>query len=431
MKKLILVLAFVLIASPAFGDPNVSVTLLVHDDTNTVDIKYNCDSAKKRPRAFALEVEIVGDAKCFFKGISNYYVGESNSIPPAHIGYGIYPARMTFKKKSITTVEVNYPGRPEADQNDVGVRDQKFDPSSRAIVLEFASLWFSRTGEANAPPLSGTLCTLTFDCNGATGNPLISAKEEDTYRGGIVLENSTPIDVTITSVPIVCGCTRPGQATNLTPANGATGISRTGTNLTWTAGALATSHNVYLGTVTPPTTRVAMVPMPTLSYATGPLNQGSLYYWRIDANNGCPDPCAGAIWNFTVEECVRSGVAPFYTVWLGAGKPWKKPNCWCYRRNCRGDFDGLQQLGLYWVYSNDLTALRDAYTKIDSQLTGNRICADFKRDQQLGLYRVYSNDLVRLRAYYSKFVNQIPCCDEVVPTDCTLVATDNYVFWTN
>ena len=220
----------------------------------------------------------------------------------------------------------------------------------------------------------------------------------------------------------------PGQATNLAPANGATGISRTGTTLTWTAGANATDHLVYLGTVSPPP-KVGNVAMPTVTYNTEAMGQGKLYYWRIDANNGYGDPCAGDIWSFRVEECVKS-TAPFYVVWIGQGKPWNRPDCWCYRRNCRGDFDGLQQLGLYWVYSNDLLALRDAYSKTDAQLTGNRICADFRRDIGMGMYRVYSIDLARLRSYYMNL--QVPCCDvDAAPGNCTLSSDPNYAFWTN
>jgi hypothetical protein len=174
-----------------------------------------------------------------------------------------------------------------------------------------------------------------------------------------------------------------------------------------------------------------MVAMPTLSYATGPLSQGKLYYWRIDANNGCPDPCAGAIWNFRVEECVKSTSA-FITVWRGGGSlPWNRPDCWCYKRNCRGDADNGKQLGLYWVYSNDLAILKAGFGKTDTNLTGNRICADFMRDKQLGLYRVYSNDLTRLKSYFGKTEANVKCCDvDATPLDCTVGAAEpNYVFW--
>ena len=216
----------------------------------------------------------------------------------------------------------------------------------------------------------------------------------------------------------------PGQATNLAPANGATGISRTGTTLTWTAGANATDHLVYLGTVSPPP-KVGNVAMPTVTYNTGALGQGKLYYWRIDANNGYGDPCAGDIWNFRVEECVKS-TAPFYTAWTGAGgKPWSRPDCWCYGRNCRGDYDGLKQLGLYWVYSADLAGLKDAWGKTDAQLTDNRICADFCRDKALNLYRVYTTDFVMLKTWYANA--NCPVC----PKDFNGDGDDDYNFWTN
>jgi len=216
----------------------------------------------------------------------------------------------------------------------------------------------------------------------------------------------------------------PGKATNVSPANGATGVSRTGTSLTWVAGSgTVDSHDVYFGTTNPPPFKVNQT---ATSYATGTMGQGKLYYWRIDEiNNG--GTATGDVWNFRVEECVKS-TAPFYTAWKGGGA-WNRPDCWCYKRHCRGDADGLKQLSLYWVYVQDLTILRSAYGKIDSQMTGNRICADFDRAKALNLYRVYTNDLTILRLYYGKGEAQVKCCD--FDQNCTLAAGDYFNFWTN
>jgi hypothetical protein len=98
--------------------------------------------------------------------------------------------------------------------------------------------------------------------------------------------------------------------------------------------------------------------------------------------------------------------------------PWSKPDCWCYRRQCRGDADGAKQLA-FWVYTLDLGILKDAYGKPVAQMTGNRICADFDHAPQLA-FRVYTLDLATLKSYYGKPEASVPECPSA-----------NYNFWTN
>jgi len=124
-------------------------------------------------------------------------------------------------------------------------------------------------------------------------------------------------------------------------------------------------------------------------------------------------PCAPS-------ECLKS-TAPEYAAWVSFGKP----DCWCFKRQCRGDYQNAQQ-GVFWVQSNDFTGLKDAFGKIASQMTGTRICADFDHAAQ-GAFRVQSNDFVILKAYFGKVVAQVPCCD--ANGDCVLDANDKYNFW--
>jgi hypothetical protein len=112
----------------------------------------------------------------------------------------------------------------------------------------------------------------------------------------------------------------PGQASNLSPAAGATGIS-IGPTLTWTAGSDATSHDVYFGTSNPPPfirnqTSTSFTPPP-------PLVANTTYYWRIDERNAAgvttgtvqsfttgPNPCAGLCDNptfITINGNYQSG----------------------------------------------------------------------------------------------------------------------------
>jgi hypothetical protein len=414
MKKLILVLMLILIATPAFAA--VTVTLVPGD--GNVSVNYSCDNdANYRPRAFALDVNISGGAA--FKGISNYWVGESNSIAPKRTGYGIYPARITWwLPPGDEERDVNQWGRPEADQNDVGARDQKFDPYSRQIILEFGSLWWNRAGEANAPPLSGTLCTLAIDCNTQTGTKIIRAQEEETYRGGIVLENGAAIDVAITPLEVSCGappCTKPGKATNLTPADKTTGVSTAGTDLTWATGAAATNHVVYFGTAsTPP--KVGIVT--TLTYPTGALTKNKKYYWHVDANNGCGDPCVGDKWVFDTN-CLYVGksfaktlcspnLSNNITVTQTMVNMWNhanvnRPQCWC----CNGQKCGN---GIYTppstvnlVDATDLSKLKKSFNKSYTQV-GYNACIDFQLSGTID-----ASDLAVLKKHFNKTVSGSGC----------------------
>jgi len=123
----------------------------------------------------------------------------------------------------------------------------------------------------------------------------------------------------------------------------------------------------------------------------------------------------------TPTECLKT-TAPEYANWVTFGKP----DCWCFPRQCRGDFNGTKQ-GTYWVYSQDLTGLKDAYQKPVAQMTGNRICADFNHTAQ-GAYRVYSQDLTILKTYYQKAPTVATPCD--LNNDGVLDAGDKFNFWT-
>jgi hypothetical protein len=194
------------------------------------------------------------------------------------------------------------------------------------------------------------------------------------------------------------------------------GASRIGLGLTWTAGTgTVTSHDVYFGTTNPP---ASAGNQPGTSYTCpGTLAQSKTYYWRIDEKNTA-GTTTGDVWSFSIQECMKN-TAPEYTAWTGGGAlPWSKPDCWCYQRNCRGDTNGSIQ-GTFWVYTQDLTQMKDAYGKLDSALTGLRICADINHTKQ-STFRVYTQDLATLKLYYGKLVAQVPVCPST-----------NYNFWTN
>ncbi|MHC4285168.1 MAG: hypothetical protein ACYSWZ_19690, partial [Planctomycetota bacterium] len=68
------------------------------------------------------------------------------------------------------------------------------------------------------------------------------------------------------------------QAGNPNPHNGAGPVSTT-TDLSWKAGAYATSHDVYFGTSSPGTFQGSQS---GTTFDPGTMAMGTKYYWRID-----------------------------------------------------------------------------------------------------------------------------------------------------
>jgi len=89
----------------------------------------------------------------------------------------------------------------------------------------------------------------------------------------------------------------PDAATNPDPASGATGVSLTPT-LTWTAGALAASHDVYFGTSPTLTGADFQGNQIDTSFSPGTLAMNTTYYWAVDELNGI-GTTTGATWSFT------------------------------------------------------------------------------------------------------------------------------------
>jgi hypothetical protein len=120
-----------------------------------------------------------------------------------------------------------------------------------------------------------------------------------------------------------------GAVSGPNPPNGAVDIKPTPI-LSWNAGAVAGSHEVYFGTDTD-AVRNATKTSPEYkgpkslgdeSYAPGQLNLSTTYFWRIDeVNNVNPDsPWAGNVWSFTTSDYFV--IDDFEDYDAGAGQIW-------------------------------------------------------------------------------------------------------------
>jgi len=111
---------------------------------------------------------------------------------------------------------------------------------------------------------------------------------------------STSADATIS-----VSTSAPSCATMTAPANGATGQLVPGVTLTWNAVAGASGYDVYLQAGTnPPTTLVSSNQAGT-SYATGPLNPSTTYYWYVVPRNicGAASGCSASAFSFVTGTC--------------------------------------------------------------------------------------------------------------------------------
>lgn len=115
------------------------------------------------------------------------------------------------------------------------------------------------------------------------------------------------------------------------------------------------------------------------------------------------------------QPCLSGGDLP-----AGVWQAWGAPECWCYKKQCRGDTDGNRLLNRP-VYGVDLATFRDAFAKFDAQLqlVPNGICADLDHAPLLNR-RVYGADLATFRNYFAKFYTLVPDCPNT-----------NINFWTN
>jgi len=79
------------------------------------------------------------------------------------------------------------------------------------------------------------------------------------------------------------------------PADGMSGVNPD-TELSWSAGGCAVSHNIYFGTNSPGEFQCNQV---SSTFDPGPLDCGTTYYWRIDEVQGDSSVIEGDVWRFT------------------------------------------------------------------------------------------------------------------------------------
>jgi|GEM_PF-283760 len=151
-------------------------------------------------------------------------------------------------------------------------------------------------GTVNPPPSIGNQTGTTYDTGTMAYSTTYYWRIDEKNAGGTT--TGTVWSFTTVAVPL------PGAASNPSPSNGATSVGIT-TDLSWTAGSYAVSHDVYFGTVNPPT---FIGNQAGTTYDTGTMAYSTTYYWRIDEKNAS-GTTTGTVWSFTTAAAPPPGAA--------------------------------------------------------------------------------------------------------------------------
>ncbi len=116
----------------------------------------------------------------------------------------------------------------------------------------------------------------------------------------ITVVGTAPSTTKTTPVTLNVFSTTLAASTLTAPANGATGVSATGT-LTWSANASAQSYLVQVATDPGFTNIVNSATVTSPSYVVS-LANNTLYYWRVTSSNACATSPASSVFTFTTAN---------------------------------------------------------------------------------------------------------------------------------
>lgn len=179
-------------------------------------------------------------------------------------------------------------------------------PTIGSTLVSGTLILFSATGSCPTPTLTAVTgaCAVTSSFTNSTPLTMLATglTPSTTYYLRINPYYSSDATGNFTicaSVPT----TPPTCTTNITPIDGATSVSYgSGVTLNWNAAPSATSYDIYLGTVNPPTTTIATnVAATTYTYNSNLAN--TRYYWYVVPKNsgGAASGCSSNVTSYTTD----------------------------------------------------------------------------------------------------------------------------------
>jgi len=193
----------------------------------------------------------------------------------------------------------------------------------------------------------------------------------------------------------------PGQAGNPNPLDSATDTG-VGVDLSWTAGAGTTSHDVYFGTDSTPDASEFQGNqlIDANTYDPGTLNYALTYYWRIDQVNSA-GTTAGNVWSFTTAAAGSSVIEEFGDA-VDTNYPGTVEDTYTNAGNSTGNFSTDAILNTYtWpadtvanttIIKWDVSAIPTDATVIDATLYLYQVSAAVDSFYDIGVHKIINVD---------------------------------------
>ena len=192
MKKIVILLAVVALAAPAFAQDDVNINLATSRDLSGniwVEVSYDASGASQLVRGFSFDQEVDNGAGLIdidgYKGQGDPTDVMSSADPGKTLGYGIYLGTMTFDVTDPLDPFINAEGSPVANGPD-SLSGGLLGASIPGITIECGSL-YDPLFPVDAPTDAAKL--FDVEVNKAVTAMTLTA-DEDT-RGGIVMEDGS------------------------------------------------------------------------------------------------------------------------------------------------------------------------------------------------------------------------------------------------
>jgi len=396
MRRILLIVAILLLATPAFAVVTVTATREGNDvnGNDTIRISYNCNGTPvEKVRAFGLDINVMSAATRTIDvnrdgntipNVRDFNVGDNN-------GFGIFPGN--YRERGLSPTDPNWrtaqytPVAPGADP------DKLPGFGSNGITAELGTLF---VGDGNRPPSAGTLFRFDVNCHGVFVPATTVHLSKNTSRGIVLEDGSSVADANLVFVDC-CACPNPAcevpiPASITYPCSNNINGKYT---VSWASSAGATYYVLERSTDAGLNWTQLSSGADTSYNADEPNLTSNTY--RVKACNAicCSDYKVGSC-ACVVTYCYGPS-DPQFANWGTMGKP----RCWCYPHQCQGDADGLQEgKPLVYVGTNDLTILTSAWLATPAQITAApepNACADFDRTTEgKPVVEIGTNDLTIL-----------------------------------
>jgi len=180
MRRILLIVAMLMFAAPAMAGVSVAA---IDKGCGVIEVNYVCTGGDV-VRAFALDIAV--DSNFTIVNIKDFNKGESNSVAPGKLGYGIFPGKF---RDYIDAANPNWADpcyNPVAPVTDL---DANTGLGTKAVTVELGTLYVA----GMQPPSSGTLFRLDVNENKFGPADCNLRMTLNTTRGGIVDINGNAV----------------------------------------------------------------------------------------------------------------------------------------------------------------------------------------------------------------------------------------------